>query len=458
MFQVVIADDESSVIHSLMESVCWEELSLSVTAVASNGYEALELAAKNNIDIAILDIRMPGINGLELCEKLKNSIDQIQLIIISGYAEFAYAEKAIQYGVLGYCLKPLEYSQVIRLLRKAVVNLEQLRHISVKEDLLDLLESRDEKKIRSCLYNLGFEKGGCYVAASIGEKKLKYLEERGISLRLGRKRWGYLMKNKQETMPETEVRNLQDWQGIGFVPEKTEIGEIYDTLEECIARAFQYFVEEEHYICSALEEGRANKWLDAIKNEIRGNHSEHILEILEEISKKGVCDFTVRSSLRLCNLIFSLPLFQETENYIYSMEQLVAEYGTFNCMLETLSEDLKKAGERIDSEGKFTNTAFMKLIKYVNENYRNDISLSSAAQVLYMNPNYISQMFKKGTGITFVHYITQKRLEDAKELLITTQKPLTDIAIEVGFNDYFHFIKTFKRFAGMTPSQYRIQK
>ncbi|MDE5825167.1 MAG: helix-turn-helix transcriptional regulator, partial [Lachnospiraceae bacterium] len=92
----------------------------------------------------------------------------------------------------------------------------------------------------------------------------------------------------------------------------------------------------------------------------------------------------------------------------------------------------------------------------INENYRGEISLTGAAQVLNMNSNYVSQLFKKETGITFVHYVTQKRLEDAKELLSTTKKPLTDIALEVGFNDTFHFIKTFKKVIGMTPGQYRM--
>ena len=72
-----------------------------------------------------------------------------------------------------------------------------------------------------------------------------------------------------------------------------------------------------------------------------------------------------------------------------------------------------------------------------------------------MNANYLSQLFKKEAGVTFVHYVTQKRLDDAKVLLLTTKKPLTDIALEVGFNDTFHFIKTFKKFVGMPPGQYR---
>ena len=107
MFRVLIADDESSVVQSMLFSMPWEELDMEVAGTASDGTAAMEIAKKEHIDIAILDIRMPGINGLELCERLRQMDEHIQLIISSGYAEFAYAEKAIQYGVVGYCLKPL---------------------------------------------------------------------------------------------------------------------------------------------------------------------------------------------------------------------------------------------------------------------------------------------------------------------------------------------------------------
>lgn len=88
-----------------------------------NGYEAIGIAERKEIDIAILDIRMPGVNGLELCGLLKNKNTKIQIIIISGYAEFEYAQKAIGYGVVGYCLKPLEYSEISKYLLKAVHNM-----------------------------------------------------------------------------------------------------------------------------------------------------------------------------------------------------------------------------------------------------------------------------------------------------------------------------------------------
>ena len=443
MFRVLIADDESSVVHFLLESIRWEELELEVASTASTGYEVLELIEEQTFDIAILDIRMPGINGLELCERLKRVNDQIQLIIISGYAEFAYAEKAIRYGVIGYCLKPLEYVQITWNLRKAVQNLKRQRHLSLGEDILEILEAGDGQKIEECLKNMGFAAGRCFVAVSVGERRLEELSGGGISVRLGRGEWGYLMKDDRISRIREGSLESADWQGIGYMEDPVRADEVYSAMEECTARAYQFFVEGERRICGKLDEGRAGKWLDAVRDEIHEGRWDRIVTLLDTISKNGIDDFTVRQSLQLCNLIFSMQIFHDEENdyYMYSIEQLVLEYETLGGMLGELSRLLERALSADESGAPFTNTAFMKLIRYINRNYRENISLSSVADALYMNPNYISQLFKKEAGVTFVHYITQKRLEDAKELLVTSKKTLSDIAIEVGFNDTFYFIR-----------------
>ena len=134
---------------------------------------------------------------------------------------------------------------------------------------------------------------------------------------------------------------------------------------------------------------------------------------------------------------------------------MVAEYGTMKEMLGRLRTAILAARTPEMEENAYSNTAFMGLMVYIKENYKKDISLSTAGQALHMNPNYISQLFKKEAGITFIHYITQLRMEDAVNLLSMTNKPVIDIAMEVGFNDYFYFLKTFKKFTGKTPSQYR---
>ena len=125
MLRVLIADDEPSVVESLKASIDWEKYDLQVAAVAHNGKEAKEILETTPIDIAILDIRMPGYSGLELCRWLHERNSEIQMIVISGYAEFSYAQKALRYGVAGYCLKPVEYAELTFLLLKAVGALEK---------------------------------------------------------------------------------------------------------------------------------------------------------------------------------------------------------------------------------------------------------------------------------------------------------------------------------------------
>ena len=458
MFRVLIADDESSVVQSLIYSMPWEELGLLVAGTASDGLTALEIAQREKVDIAILDIRMPDLNGLELCERLKQMNERIQLIIASGYAEFAYAEKAIQYGVLGYCLKPLDYTQMTRFLRKAVQNLKKERHITGWDDLMEILERQEEEEIHECLSRLGVRQEKYFVAVSTSEKKLEKLEGCGISLRLGRGQWGYIMReNPIEKMGES-AGCIQIWSGIGYMQQAVGGRKIYEAFEECIARAFQYFIDERKRICCQLDESKAKQWIGDIQEKMKTGEWERVDDTLGRIEQKGKWDFTVRSALRLGNLILSNSALHEEENdyYIYSVKQLVSAYGNFSEMLKQLRQFLRETQVGLEENQAFTNVTFMKLMKYINDNYKGEISLTGAAQVLHMNSNYVSQLFKKEAGVTFVHYITQKRLEDAKELLTTTQKPLTDIALEVGFNDTFHFIKTFKKFTGMTPGQYRV--
>lgn len=462
MFRVLIADDEDSVAHSLVRAIQWEELDLKMVGRACNGEDALTIAKEQNADIAILDIQMPGFNGLELCEYLKAYNPQMQLIIISGYAEFAYAEKAIQFGVIGYCLKPLDYSQVTGCLRRAVRNLRTARHLSAREDLMEMLEKRDVPQIQDFLERHRLlEEGRLFVAVSVGERPVRELEKHGFALCIGRGQWGYLLQGSvggQMLRGSLSVQEADTWKGIGYMNMPVEAVKIYDALEECTARAYQYFVNPGCRICMAVHENGANDWLERLHAELNDKKWKRACSILQEIEETGMADFTVRSALRLTNLVTSsrLPRKEENDFYIYSIRQLVTEYGSLKQELQRLQAYLDE--KRADSEAAFTNTAFMKLVRYVDENYRGNISLTSAAQALYMNPNYLSHLFKKEAGVTFVNYITQKRIEDAKHLLAQTEKSQTDIAIEVGFNDYFYFIKIFKKLTGMTPGQYRSQK
>ena len=452
MFQVLIADDEPSVVKSLKESVDWSGLGLCLTVCASGSREVLEIVERTQVDIAILDIRMPGISGLELCEILRKKNEHIQLIIISGYAEFSYAERAIGYGVLGYCLKPLEYEKIIKLLRKAVRNLEIEKPMAVDgNDLLDMLESGGHEEARELLMRSELSSDRCFVTVTMGDEKLAFPGLKSMCILLGRGQWGYL---SEEPPAESEIQKFlssSSNKGIGFYKEAVKLEEIATAIQECMVRACQFWVAPECKPGDGIEGDKAAELLEQIRENMERGRWEAVCGLLQTIEEKYRMYFTIRSSSRLCNMIHTSSLYREgMDNYIYNLEQLLTEYTSLSDMLSQLRDEIRMIRESADSEEFFTNAAFMKIMLYIRENYRRDISLAKVGTAVHMNPNYVSQLFKKETGVTFIQYITQLRMEDAMQLLAATEMSVVDIAMDVGFHDYFYFLKIFKKYTGKT--------
>ncbi len=116
--KVMIADDEERICQLIEALIDCDALHMEVVGVAHNGLEACDLVKKRKPDILITDIRMPGYSGLELIEKIKASEADLEIIIISGYAHFAYAQTAIKYGVGDYLLKPINKEELTGTLQK----------------------------------------------------------------------------------------------------------------------------------------------------------------------------------------------------------------------------------------------------------------------------------------------------------------------------------------------------
>lgn len=457
MYRVLIADDEPSVVKSLNISIDWGKLGLDVAACVSSGQEVLAFVKEEKIDIAILDIRMPGMNGLELCEYLKKQDENLQVIFISGYAEFSYAQKAINYGALGYCLKPLEYDQLTRLLLKACKQLDKENGFFTAAELLDAIDSGKSQEVSRILSQMGFQEEVCFAAVTAGESRIELRKEEGIVVELGRGQYGYIL---HEPLSESKIRQYLDMgrnTSIGYKKHTVAIAELKRALADCSAYAYQFFVEADHRVCCGTDNQHSERLLMQVTKNVEQNRWGEVCDQLALIEEKYCRFFNIRSATRLCNIIHTGSLFREETNdyYIYEQKQLVSEYGSFSEMLKRLQKEIQEAGEMQEGSMTFSNTAFMKLMRYIGENYRSEISLTSAGDALHMSPNYVSQLFKKETGTTFVHYITQLRVEEAMKLLTTTKRAVTEIAAEAGFHDYFYFLKTFKKITGKTPSQYR---
>lgn len=162
-----------------------------------------------------------------------------------------------------------------------------------------------------------------------------------------------------------------------------------------------------------------------------------------------------------------------------SMRQAM-EYGASNYILKlSMSvKDLRETLGKIDAElksasaaasspstgaggsqqDKITHPEVNKIIRYIEQNYDQDITLKSLSQYVMMGENYVSALFKKKTGETLIHYLHRVRVGKAIEQLKNTELPVNRIGQNVGFMNDNYFIKIFKRMTGTTPSQYRLTR
>lgn len=143
MVKVVVADDEERVCRLIVALGNWEELGIQVVGTAANGIQALELIRKEKTDILITDIRMPGLSGLDLIEKVRQIRPEIKIMIISGYANFEYAQNALKQGVSDYLLKPINKDALNEALAKMAGEVRKVRQENV-----DIQNERKEELIK----------------------------------------------------------------------------------------------------------------------------------------------------------------------------------------------------------------------------------------------------------------------------------------------------------------------
>ncbi len=129
MYKVIIVDDENWVVESLKKGIAWSDFGFQVIDQASDGVKALEKIRRLKPDLVFTDIRMPEMSGLDLIRQIRSERLPVEFVVVSGYAEFAYAQKALQYRVMGFCVKPAEDDEVNAVLQrvKAVLDSRNTR-------------------------------------------------------------------------------------------------------------------------------------------------------------------------------------------------------------------------------------------------------------------------------------------------------------------------------------------
>ena len=137
------------------------------------------------------------------------------------------------------------------------------------------------------------------------------------------------------------------------------------------------------------------------------------------------------------------------------VELSIENCNTRDALTSCLSGMLSEAHALLQENRHAGHNAIERIKMYIDENYNRDIRLEDVADYVYLNANYISELFKKETGINFSKYLVQKRIETAKTFLLDTRYRINEVAAQVGYTDTKYFSRLFKEYVGVTPAQYR---
>jgi len=133
MYSVVVVDDEPWTLIGISNAFLWNENGFELVYKTINPFEAIDYIQKNKPDVVFTDIRMPQVSGIELIKTIKQEDNNVEFIVISGFAEFEYAQDALKQGVFDYCLKPIEDDKTNELL----VRLKE--HLDKKNNITDVI-------------------------------------------------------------------------------------------------------------------------------------------------------------------------------------------------------------------------------------------------------------------------------------------------------------------------------
>ena len=134
---------------------------------------------------------------------------------------------------------------------------------------------------------------------------------------------------------------------------------------------------------------------------------------------------------------------------------LTSQFGTIEESCARVLECVDTLAKRQVKTHNIGNLAARQALQYIDENYARSITVSEISRCFNVSPSYLSQCFKQEVGVSIKHYLIMRRMQQAKHLLLTTDKPIGAVALAVGYDDYRQFSKKFKSLTGVTPVQCR---
>ncbi|MFA9465318.1 MAG: helix-turn-helix domain-containing protein [Velocimicrobium sp.] len=399
---MVIADDEPVSLKSEELFIRKEFPNITIIGLAQNGIELKQMLEELKPDIAIVDIHMPGLSGIEVIELLQHKECATHFIINTAYSDFEYVKKALDLKTDGYLLKPGKRGESIEVINRLC------RTVEIEKE-----ENKKQSHLRSAL-NVVNPVFGNEILMSIfsencdQEEFETYCSINGIDFSYGCITT-FLPKIKKDI--SRKVINDVLTKGLNGIC-------------NFLATITEHGIVVMLFIPEILDKGRQFNWCQEI--------ALFVAKCLEE--KVGT-------------------------EYLYGIGNV---YDSFSYMRNSYKDSIKKIqtdgqaqNERYKENADKIESYVAKAKEYVNTYFTDDISLNDCAKHVGISPYYLSHIFKNKTGQTFVEYLSMARITEAKRLSLNTKLTIKDISERCGYLNNTYFCKVFKRFTGKTIGEYR---
>lgn len=534
--KVFLVEDEMVIRRGIKNSIDWEKEGYIFCGEASDGELAYPMIIKEKPDILITDIRMPFMDGLELCKLVKKELPNIKILILSGYDEFDYAKEAIRLGVTEYLLKPISSGKLLEALNgvsesirrekedKDLVRkyMEEMRENTEHEkqkffeqmiagnlSMADALETGKNMKMNlsAGMYNLllfrftlgkeNRKSGELLGEAEYAIEKLTERLEYVFEFQRGVEGWAFLLMADNEEQMSERVKELSKdleeimknystiayFGGIGQpVARLRELEESFREAERALAARFTMELNriisvedirmaqnvdtlDDIEITSFGEIEKTRTMLEKFLNNGAEDEIDEFVDVyINELPEENLKSVLMRQYIIMDAYIVMMSFCEKIEGIEGEMQAQSEELKNSMKTIQTLEEIknyirmlLKKIiGVRDTISGRRYSDIIEIAKDQIRKTYMSDeISLNTIAAEVGMSPSYFSSIFSKEMGKTFVEYLTEIRMDRAKELLMCSSMKTSEIGYEVGYKDPHYFSYIFKKTQNCTPKEFR---
>ena len=534
--KVFLVEDEMVIRRGIKNSIDWEKEGYIFCGEASDGELAYPMIIKEKPDILITDIRMPFMDGLELCKLVKKELPNIKILILSGYDEFDYAKEAIRLGVTEYLLKPISSGKLLEALNgvsesirrekedKDLVRkyMEEMRENTEHEkqkffeqmiagnlSMADALETgkKYEMSLSAGMYNLllfrftlgeeNRKSGELLGEAEYAIEKLTERLEYVFEFQRGVEGWAFLLMADNEEQMSERVKELSKdleeimknystiayFGGIGQpVARLRELEESFREAERALAARFTMELNriisvddirmaqnvdtlDDIEITSFGEIEKTRTMLEKfLNNGVEDEIDEFVDVYINELPEENLKSVLMRQYIIMDAYIVMMSFCEKIEGIEGEIQAQSEELKNSMKTIQTVEEIknyirmlLKKIiGVRDTISGRRYSDIIEIAKDQIRKTYMSDeISLNTVAAEVGMSPSYFSSIFSKEMGKTFVEYLTEIRMDRAKELLMCSSMKTSEIGYEVGYKDPHYFSYIFKKTQNCTPKEFR---